>query len=213
MFKDFKSKAALMMEEATSRYTTGGGLMPGDYVLIRKDVLKHKKLEGRPSQFYDKIKEIINSQLPLKVGAIKSMRPETQNGLFGGAEAPSEYWVDVVQCANPALFVNPITLPIEVLDFVNPEGNNFSPEHPDNWSYDNKVQISPAKVQASKDKELTGQTSGDKRNLPTKDTKGEHVVEPKDGRKQADKPKKYKESVDGDDVDMLMEAYDVVQKS
>lgn len=214
MFKDFKSKFSILAEEETSRYQTGGGLMSGDYVKIRKDILKNKKLAGRPSQFYDRIKELMNSDLPLKVGAIKSMRPETQHGLFGGAEAPTEYWIDVVQCANPALFVNPTTLPIEVLELEKPEGNNFSPEHPDSWSYDNKVQIHPAEVQP-KDKESLKQTEADKenKNLVTKHKKGEHTKEPKDGRDQVDKPKKYKESVDNSDEGMLAEAYDVVRKS
>ena len=212
MFKDYKSKFALLAEEETSRYKTGGGLMPGDYVKIRQDVLKNPKLAGRPSQFYDKIKELMNSDLPLKCSAIKSMKPETSNGLFGGAEAPSEYWIDVVQLANPALFVNPITLPIEVLDFVSPDENNFSPEHPDAWSYDNEIQMKPAAIVVT-DKDLLKVTSGDKRDLPTKNSKDNLGKEAKDGRDGLKKPKKYKESVDNSDEGMLMEAYEVVKNS
>jgi len=203
MFKNYESKFSLLVEEETSRYKTGGGLMPGDYVKIRKDVLKNAKLAGRPSQFYDKIKELMNSDLPLKCSAIKSMRPETSNGLFGGAEAPSEYWIDVVQLANPALFVNPITLPIEVLDFVSPDENNFSPEHPDAWSYDNKVQMKPAAVVVT-DVDLLVVTAGDKRNMPTKDTKIGLGKDAKDGRDGLKKPDKYKESVDGSGGDLLL---------
>lgn len=206
MFKNYESKFSLLAEEETSRYKTGGGLMAGDYVKIRKDVLKNAKLAGRPSQFYDKIKELMNSDLPLKASAIKSMKAETQHGLFGGAEAPSEYWIDVVQLANPALFVNPITLPIEVLDFVSPNENNFSPEHPDAWSYDSKVQMKPAAPQIT-DKDLLAHTAGDKRNMPTKDTKIALGKEAKDGRDGLKKPNKYKESVDTSDEGMLMKAY------
>jgi hypothetical protein len=212
MFKDFKSKFAVLCEEETSRWT-GAGLMPGDYIKIRKDALKSPKLAGRPSQFYDKIKEIMNSDLPLKASAIKSMRPETQHGLFMGADSPAEFYVDVVQCLTPATFVNNMTLPLEVLDKVEPEGNNFSPEHPDSWSYDNKVQIHPAQPQVS-DKELLKQTdaANANKNLVTKHKKGEHTKEPKDGRDQVDKPKKYKESYDNDE-NMLMEAYEGIKKS
>jgi len=205
MYKDFNSKFAVLCEEETTRWK-GAGLMPGDYVKIRKDVLKSPKLAGRPSQFYDRIKEIMNSDLPLKCSAIKSMRPETQHGLFGGADAPAEFYVDIVQCANPGLFVNCMTLPLEVLDFVSPNENNFSPEHPDSWSYDNKVQMHPAAPQVT-DKELLSHTQGDKRNMPTKDTKNPHAKEPKDGRNQATKPKKYKESVDMTDAELITEAY------
>ena len=211
MYKTFKSKATLIMEEETARWKNSG-LMPGDYILIRKDALKNKKLEGRPSQFYDKVKEIMNSDLPLKASAIKSMRPDSQ--LFMGADAPAEFFVDVVQCLNPGLFVNCMTLPLEVLDKVEPDENNFSPAHPDSWSYKNKEQIHPAEPQVT-DKELLKQTDSgnENKNLVTKHKKGEHTKEPKDGRDQVDKPKKYKESVDNSDEGMLAEAYDVVRKS
>ena len=199
MYKDFKSKFSVLAEEETSRYKTGGGLLPGDYITIRKDVFNSPKLKDRPSQFFDRIKEIIGSQLPLKVSAIKSMRPETQHGLYGGAEAPTDYWVDVVQCATPALFVNCMTLPIEVLELQMPEGNNFSPEIPDQWKRKDNSKIKPEEVDV-KDSELEKQTSGrnKERNLTRKHVNNALGKEAKDGRSQVDKPKKYKESVDDD---------------
>jgi hypothetical protein len=75
------------------------------------------------------------------------------------------------------------------------------------------VIITPVKLVAA-DKESLKQTDAHNpnKNIVTKHKKGEFVKEPKDGRSQVDKPKKYKESVDGD-VDMLMEAYDEVRNS
>ena len=203
MYKDFDSKFKLLCEEETGRYKTGGGLLPGDYITIRKDALNNDKIKGRPSQFYDKIKELMGSKLPLKVSAIKSMRPETQNGLMNGAEAPTDYWVDVVQCASPALFVSVITLPIEILDFQSPDGNNFSPELPDQWKYDNKEQIHP------KEKSATNNTEHDKRNMPrTNSTFDVGVHEPKDGRSQIKKAKEESVStLPKTDEELISETY------
>jgi hypothetical protein len=205
MYATFKSKFSILVEEETNRWKTGAGVSPGDYVKIRKDVFKSPKLAGRPSDFYKKIREIMSNGLPTKASAIKSERPETQHGLFGGAESPTAFWVDVVQLASPALFVNAITLPVEVLDVVHPEGNNFSPDLPDQWKYDNKVQMEPKEVKLAKD-ETDAQTSGSKRELPTKNNKDVQGKEAKDGRDGLKKPKKYKESFENDN-DMLTEAY------
>lgn len=204
---DFNSKFKMLAEENTSRYTTGGGLLMGDYITIRPDVFNNPKIKGRPSQFFEKIKELIGSKLPLKVSAIKSERAESQNGLYGGADAPTHYWIDVVQCVNPGFFANPITLPIEVVEMQKPEDGNFSPDLPTDWKYDNKEKIKPEEVKLNDD-ELNKQTQGNNRKNPTKDTKG-LGKEPVDGRKNIKKPKEYKESVDAtkDDVELLAETY------
>ena len=196
MYKDFKSKFNLLAEEETSRYKTGGGLLMGDYVTIDKSVFNNPKLKGRPSQFFDKIKEIMASDLPLKVSTIKSMRPETSNGLYGGAEAPDEYFVDVIQCVTPALWVNPITLPIEVLELQKPDGNNFAPEGSESWEYDDRsnVNAKELKNKTGEDTKVT-KVNDPQRNMTTKNTKG-LGKSAKDGRSQTSKPKKYKESVE-----------------
>jgi hypothetical protein len=196
MYKDFKSKFSLLAEEETSRYKTGGGLLMGDYVTIDKSVFNNPKLKGRPSQFFDKIKEIMASDLPLKVSTIKSMRPETSNGLYGGAEAPDEYFVDVIQCVTPALWVNPITLPIEVLELQKPDGNNFAPEGSESWEYDDRsnVNAKELKNKTGEDTKVT-KVNDPQRNMTTKNTKG-LGKSAKDGRSQVAKPKKESLSLD-----------------
>lgn len=196
MYKDFKSKFNLLAEEETSRYKTGGGLLMGDYIIINKSVFKNPKLAGRPSGFFDKIREILASDLPLKVSAIKSMRPETSNGLYGGAEAPDEYFVDVIQCVTPALWVNPITLPIEVLELQKPDGNNFAPEGSESWEYDDRsnVNAKELKNKTGEDTKVT-KVNDPQRNMTTKNTKG-LGKSAKDGRSQVAKPKKESLSLD-----------------
>lgn len=215
MFKDFNSKFTILCEEDISRFRQGG-FLAGDYVKILPSVLKHPKLAGRGSQFFDQIREMVANKLPTKISTIKSERAESSNGLIGSPDAPTGHWADVVQCASPALFVNVITLPIDVLEVITPEGNGFSPDLPDEWKYDNKVQIKAVPVKLSKDAELQLQTQGTKRWLPTEHTPG-IGPEAKDGRDGLKKPVEYKkktkkESLDMSEQELLVEAYQSMTK-
>lgn len=186
MFKDFKSNFILLVEEATTRFNQGGVLV-GDYIIIRPEALKSEYVKNKPSNFVDMVKQMINSDLPLKIGSVKSARPESSNDLVAGAgNAFIGTFVDVVQCLNPALFTNPITLPIELIDVVIPQGNNWSPANPDSWTRKDDTQIEPIPVKDATG-ELDHQTQGSKRKTATKDTKGlgKSAV---DGRKQVKKP-------------------------
>ena len=206
MFKTFQSKFSLICEEDISRFRQGG-FENGDYVKILPTALKHPKLQGHGSQFFDRIREMVANKYPTKISAIKSERAESSNGLMGSADAPTNFWADVVQEPAPGLFVNVITLPTDVLEVVTPSGNNFSPDLPDEWKYDAKVQIKPLKVKPLKATDETEkQTSGSKRELPTKNNKDVQGKEAKDGRDGLKKPKKYKEAFENDN-DMLTEAY------
>lgn len=212
MYKEFKSKFMILAEEETTRWRQGGVLM-GDYCMIRKDALKNTKINGRPSQFVDKIKEMIASKLPLKVSAVKSERPETQHDLYGVGSLPTAIWVDVVTEAAPGLWTNPLTLPLEAIDIVIPDENNFSPGIPTQWVRRDDTIIKPEEVDTKVD-----QTEGDdpNRHIVTKHIDNSLGKEAKDGRDQADKPEEYKfkksrkESFDVSDNELMTEAYEDV---
>lgn len=220
MYKDFESKFELLAEEEITRYKQGG-VLSGDIVKIRSDWTKNDKLKGRPSQFYDKIKELIGGPYPLKVTAVKSERPESQHSLYGGVDgAVTAYWVDIAQIINPGFWTNPITLPLEVIE-IQDLGANLPPV-PDEQKYDAKVQIKPVEDKKGDPKsELQQQTKADEKELVTKNIKIETAgKEPKDGRDQVDDPVEYKkskkskkskkESIQFED-DIIAEAYDQVK--
>ena len=187
MFKDFKSKFSLLVEENTLRYKQSGVLF-GDYCIIRPDALKSDFMKGKPSNFVDKIKSMMNSDKPLKISVVKSVRPESSNDLAAGAgEASVGTMVDVITCLTPATFVDPVTLPVELIDVVIPNDNNWSPAMPDSWKRKDDSQITPIPVTDATG-ELDHQTQGSKRKLATKDTKGlgKSAV---DGKKSAKKSK------------------------
>lgn len=160
-----------MCEEETSRFKNGGILM-GDFVTIRKNALKHPDIANRPSTFIDKLKEFMQTDQHLKVSVVKGTQAGSSADLTSGSDTPKEFWADVVRELAPGLFADVMTLPIEVLDVVFPEGNNWSPEQSNDKKYNNKVQIKPKEVEDTADDEINKQTQGNKRKLPTKDTKG-----------------------------------------
>lgn len=164
-----KTKFDVLVEEVTSRYQQGGLLM-GDYVIIRKDALKNEKLKDRPSNFFEMLKTAMESGLPIRVSAIKSERPETSNDLIGGANnAPTGFWVDICVEYAPGLWKSPMTLPLEVLEIANPENGNY-PSWPDSVKRkDNTTKMEEPNPKATE--ENIKQTQGNKRNLPQKDTK------------------------------------------
>lgn len=164
-YKDFKSNFNVLAEMFTSRFQTGG-VSVGDFCKIRKDALKNEFIKGKPSQFVDKINEIINSKLLLKIASVKSSKTDAPNEQ--GTTIVDKIFVDVVQEYAPGLWKEPITLPLEAIDIVTPEGNNWSPEIPKELIKKNPTQIKPKEVKDQK--------------LANSDTKNSFAKEPKDGR-------------------------------
>jgi len=184
-----KSNFDVLVEEVTSRYQQGGIVM-GDFVIVRKDALKNPKLKDRPANFVEMLKKVVSTKLPLRVSAVKSERPETSNDLIGGANnAATNFWVDVCIEYAPGLWKDPMTLPLETLDLAN-DAHNL-PEWPDEVKRKDNSTIKPEKVKKDAKEENIKQTQGDARNLGTKQVKLPVGVT-KDGRDQT----KVKESLE-----------------
>lgn len=195
-YKDFSGKFELIAENVISRYQMGG-VLPGDFCVIRNDALKNSEIKNKPSQFIDKVTEFMKSGLNLKVSAVKTSKPDTQNQM--ATDPTDKYYVDVVVEYAPGLWKDILTLPLECIDIVKPEGNNWSPDVPEQLK--KKDPSHNAKKLELTDKELNDRTQANQRIMPTTNVKLEvGVSEPKDGRKQAKKAKEVKESVSLEDV-------------
>lgn len=185
-----ETKFDTLMEEVISRYQQGG-LVTGDFVVIRKDALNNPKLKDKPSNFINLLKQTIETKLPLRVSAVKSERPESSNDLIGGVNhAPTGYWVDVCIEYAPGLWRDPMTLPLEVLDIANPENENL-PKWPDEVKRPNNVSEKPEEVEKDSKAENIKQTQGDEREYGSKNVKIPSG-KTKDGRDQT----KVKESLE-----------------
>ena len=179
-YKDFNSNFNVIAEETITRFQQGGAMM-GDFCRIRKDALKNAFLKDKPSQFVDMIKHLIGSDKHLKVSCVKTSKPDSQHEL--GNSPTDVMYVDIVEELAPGLWQNPITLPLAVIDILSPDGNNWSPAIPKSLIRADNSVITPKKVELT-DSELNNRTQGNKRKLPTSNTKGAFAKEPKDGRSQ-----------------------------
>ena len=105
------------METAIQRFQQGGFLV-GDLVKIKKNALSNDELKEASAQMKERIKQLQETDVNLRLSAIKTKRANTSLGYVGGPDAPTGYYVDVVQEINPANWVNPTTLPMEVIERV-----------------------------------------------------------------------------------------------
>lgn len=155
------SKFELLFEDVYNRFQSGG-LVSGDVVKFRKGTMTSAFVKNAEPAFKQMIKDLMESDLNLKVGAVRMIRAGTQ---FMGAESGTGtgdggatkasgsssfgYSVDVVQEYAPGLWKNPITVPIELLERVADTGSNMNPVPvPDSWRRKDTTQIKP--VEASK---------------------------------------------------------------
>lgn len=162
MIRLTNSKFDLLFEDTYNRFQSGG-LVSGDVVKFRSGVLNSPYLKNAEPGFKDMIKELIESTLNLKVGAVRAIRPAQQyTGWSEGGEdsagdrvgeegrvrkngGPSFGWsVDVVQEYAPGLWRRPITVPIELLERVDGTGANCPPVPiPDEWKRKDRINIKP----------------------------------------------------------------------
>jgi hypothetical protein len=173
----------------------------GDFCVVRKDAINHPRIKERPSQFIDKLKEYASSNLPLKVSAVKSERPETQHDLHGSGSLMTTCWLDIVQEAAPGLWINPMSLPAECVDLLLPDGNNWSPKHPEEWTRQDTSTLKPEEIKTK------GEGEGE-RNLTRKHINNALGKDATDGRTQITKAKESYMT----DVEQLAEAYNTIVK-
>jgi hypothetical protein len=185
--KDFKGKYETIIETTITRYQQGG-ILSGDLVRFRKDAMKNDKVKDMMENYKAMIQDAIGTDLNLRVSAVKSIRPTTAGDVSGGANsgtrAPTDYWVDLAVEYAPGLWRDPITVPIEVLEIVDTDGN-LAPV-PDSVKRKNKVEM-PKEVDSP---------DGDRKN-PNTNTKPQFPNKTTDGRSQVKKPKEVKKKNQG----------------
>jgi len=176
-----------LIAESTSRFQQGG-VLSGDLVRIRKDYTKNEKFKTMTAQYKAMIENAANTDLNLRAGGVKSTRPTT-SGYYGGGDgsgtsAPTDYFVDIVVEYAPGLWRDPITVPLEILEVVDAQGN-LAPV-PDSLKRPNKVH-GPKKVESP---------DADRKN-PTKNVNQQFNSQTTDGRTQISKPKELKRDKQG----------------
>jgi hypothetical protein len=183
----FKGKYDVLVETAITRFEQGG-LLSGDLVRFRKDAMKNEKVKALTDHFKAMLEDAMNTDLNLRVSAVKSIRATTtgnyEGGHNSGTDSPTDHWVDIVVEYAPGLWRDPMTVPMEVLEYVDTNGN-LAPI-PDSLVRKSDIDM-PSEVE-SPDAD---------RKTPTSNAKPEHLANVDDGRTQAKAPTEVKKKNQG----------------
>ena len=155
----FDSKFSMVAEAAIERYQQGG-LVNGDYVTFVKGYDKSDYFKGLPEMTQLKIKDMMETDLHLRISAIKSSA-YAQAPVDGGMAAAGDFFADVVTEYAPGLYKDPITVPVNIIEIIDTADALGRMTSPDSQNYDNKEMRDPVKVKSS----------DPDRTLPTEDTK------------------------------------------
>lgn len=212
--KKFSGKYEMLVEVALNRFQQGGFLI-GDYVKIKKNALNNDYIKGMSDQYKDRIKQFKDSDVNLRICAVKSKYPDTSFGVVGSPDAPIGTFVDVVQEISHSNWVNPTTIPMDAVELVETE---FYAPVPDSVK-----RPSPEPTEFDKDGTAKGDIGADdymrmskELNLTTKNTKLANANKWDDNKpgagntKNVDKPKKINDSVNINDEKILSEVYKTI---
>jgi len=136
-----------LYESAIQRFTRGG-LLIGDLVKFKSDVLTSDFVKKQAVNYAQKIKEFIDSGLNIRVSAIKPVYPNS--GAPGNIQNEAEsFIVDVVLEKAPGLYYAFLTVPAAMLEHID-TGINLAPV-PDSLRRPNNEIIKPEELSNSSD--------------------------------------------------------------
>jgi len=151
--KQFES----ILEGYMERYTTGG-FVTGDLIKFKPNALTATTLKDKPETFKFRIKDFMKSDLNLKVASVKRTIDA-----FSGEEAEE---IDIVREYAPGLWADPMTVPIDAIEFVDTGANAFQHPVPKSLKRPNRLN-GPEELKA---KQTADKVKTDV-NLPTGNTK------------------------------------------
>ena len=128
----------VLYEKELERFQQGG-IIVGDRIKFKPNALKLDYIAKRAQSFKDMIATCMADgfDLPLKVGAVKSVYPSSATNFQTGNNAPDGVFLDIYIEYAPGFFRNPMTVPIDAVEVIS-DGNNRSPI-PDSLRRNNNI--------------------------------------------------------------------------
>lgn len=143
-----KSKFRALIEGVHQRYQNSQ-FLTGDVVQFIDSAMQDEWCQKQADSLKDRIKDMIEGDENLRVGAVKALRPAV-----GGAVQPDQqvddFYVDVVRETAPGLFTDVVTVPARLLAIVD-TGANLPPV-PDSQKKDDPSHIKGEDASTAKDK-------------------------------------------------------------
>lgn len=135
----YQNKFSKIFESNFQRFQ-GGGILAGDLVKFKDGALDGEWLDKQAGNVKSQLEDILNSDLNIRVSTVHAKRPAVQGSVQQDQQA-DDFYCDIAQELAPGLFTNVITVPIEMLDVVDTNGN-LAPV-PDSQRYDDNTHIKP----------------------------------------------------------------------
>jgi len=171
-----KRKFTKLIESTIARFTSGGVLV-GDVVKLKRNILSHELIKDN-EQMKAKLKELLNSDLNLRVVSIKNKNPMPSSGNNDQNIAPFRETIDIAQEIAPSRFYNYISVPLDAIEVVSTYPN--LPPIPDSWKHKSKITLKPEPVKkAEQNDEFAIGNQTLKSNVNGKNVVGDRVLKDK----------------------------------
>lgn len=112
-----QSKFQTIFENIVTRPRMGGFLR-GDYVKIKRNALSHPSIQNAANQIKESLKELMKSDLKLRISNITPLR---NNKSYDLGDGPTGFLATIHQELATGLSHNHITLPLDVLELASSE--------------------------------------------------------------------------------------------
>jgi hypothetical protein len=128
----------LLYENFNNRFGQAG-LLPGDFVLIKKNALQHEEVEKSNPAYKQALEAFIkNPEINLKISAIKPVRAQYATSVGFHGDVASAFIVDLVEEYAPGGYRGPITVPIDILELKNADWNAMQNPIPNQYRHQGK---------------------------------------------------------------------------
>jgi len=143
------NKFVALYESAIQRYTRGG-FLTGDLVKFVDGAFKDEFFKKQSPNYVEKAKSFNDSDLNLRVSAIKAVRPTIHSGdVQNEAE---DFLIDLTQEVAPGMYIEFITIPARLLRPINTYPD-LAPV-PGSLKRDNKSNIDPKLIKHEEEENL-----------------------------------------------------------
>ena len=139
-----KSKFNTIFESNFTR-VQGSGFLTGDIIKLKDGWKNDEWCKSAPQQVLDKLDEISQSDLILRVSAVKPIRPGVQ-GVVQQDQVPGEFHVDITQEQAPGRYNGVfVTVPGCIIELAG--DNDTLPELPDSLRRKDDVDVKPVELE------------------------------------------------------------------
>ena len=152
------SKFDTIFESNFSRFQ-GGGFLTGDIIKLKDGWDSDEWTSKAPAQVVDKLKELNDSDLILRVSSVKAIRPAV-NSSIDQSLGVDDFHLDIAQEMAPGRFSgNFITVPQHLVE-LHGDNTTLAPL-PDSLKRVEDIDVKPSELSTETDSETTKQTGTD----------------------------------------------------